>query len=88
MRQAIAKVIGIAARENLSLRFQTAKGAGMNDTVAIPLKGVAVGVRRLGVAASVGIFYVDRIRSEVGIGGQTLVPSCQFNNQANFPAKR
>jgi hypothetical protein len=63
-------VVGVAARENLGLRFQTAKGAGMDDAVAVALKVVAVGMRRLGMAASSGIFYVDGIVGELGVRGQ------------------
>jgi len=48
VRQPVAEVIGITAGEDLRLRFQPPKGAGVNDTVAVALKIVAVGVRRLG----------------------------------------
>src|SRR5258708_20254849 len=34
MRQAIAKMVGIARGENLRLGFKPAKSAGINDTVA------------------------------------------------------
>ena len=44
MSQPIAKVIGVAASENLSFRFEAAEGAGVNDAVAVTLKVVAVGV--------------------------------------------
>jgi hypothetical protein len=70
VRQSIAKVVGVAARENLGLRFQTAKGAGMDDAVAVALKVVAVGMGKLGITASAGIFYVDGIVGELGIGNQ------------------
>jgi len=76
--QAIAKVVGVAARENLSLRLQTAEGAGMDDAVAVALKIVAVGMGRFGMAASAGIFYVDGVVGELGVGSQLLLPSCQF----------
>jgi hypothetical protein len=76
--QAIAKVVGVAAGENLGLRFQTAEGAGVNDSVAVALKIVAVGMGRFGMAASAGIFYVDGVVGELGVGGQLAVPSCQF----------
>ena len=79
MRQAIAKVVGVAARENLSLRFQTAKCARMNDAVAIAMKGVAVGMRRFGMAASARAFDVDGVGGELGVSRQLRVPRCQFN---------
>src|SRR5690349_12256513 len=34
----VAEVVGTSVRKNLSLVFQTAKCAGMDDAVAIPLK--------------------------------------------------
>jgi hypothetical protein len=64
VREAVAEVVGITASEDLSLGFETAKSAGMNDAVAIPLKVVAVGMRRLGMAASAGVFYVDGVVGE------------------------
>ena len=61
MRQPVAEVVGVTAGENLCLRFQPAKGARMDNTVAVALKVVAVGMRRLGMAASARVFYADRI---------------------------
>ena len=73
VRQAVAEVVGVAAGENLSLRFQAAKGAGMDDAIAVALKVIAVGMRRLGMAASAGFFYAHRI---VGEHGESL--ACGF----------
>ena len=64
VRQAIAKMIGLATGENLGLGFQAPEGTGMNDAVAIALKIVAVGVRGLGMAASERHFSTDSIRSQ------------------------
>src|SRR5208282_556778 len=64
MRQPVAEVVGVTAGENLRLRFQPAKGAGVDDTIAVALKVVAVGMRRLGMAASAGVFYAHRIVGE------------------------
>src|SRR5260221_7825815 len=64
--QPVAEMIGVAAGENLRLRFQAAKGAGMDDTVTVALKVVAVGMRWLGMAASAGVFYAHRIVGEHG----------------------
>jgi hypothetical protein len=44
-------VIRITVREHLGLAGQTAKGARMDDTGAVTLKGRAVRVRRLRVLA-------------------------------------
>ena len=52
MGQAIAEVVGEAAGENLGLGFEPAKGAGMNDAVAVALEIVAIrmlGLREFGV---------------------------------------
>jgi len=66
VRQPVAEMIGVTAGENLRLRFQTAKGAGMDDTITVALKVVAVRMRRLGMAASAGVFYAHRIVGEHG----------------------
>src|SRR5580704_342753 len=57
-------MIGVAAGEDLSFRFQAAKGTGMDDTVAIALKVVAVGMLRLEMTASAGVFDAHRIVGE------------------------
>lgn len=69
VRQAVAEVIGVTASEHLSLRFEASKRAGMDDAITIALKIVAIGVRRLGMAASAGIFYANGI---VGQHGESL----------------
>src|SRR5579871_5562043 len=70
--QAIAEVVGKAAGEDLSFGFQTAKGAGVDDAVAVALEGIAVGMRRLGVAASAGIFHTHSVGGQhVGISSQS-----------------
>jgi len=55
VRQAIAEMIGVAAGKDLGLGLETAKGAGMNDAVAVALKVVAVGMLRLRMTASAGV---------------------------------
>ena len=55
VRQTGAEVIGVAAGEDLRLIFQTAESARVDDTVAVTLKIIAIGMRRLpdsGVRAS------------------------------------
>ena len=76
--EAVAKVVGVAAREDLRLRFQTAEGAGMNNAVAVALKVVPVGMRRFGIAASAGVFCADGVVGELGVGSQLPAPSSQF----------
>ena len=66
VRQPVAEVVGVAAGKDLRLRFQTAKGAGMDDAVAVALKVVAVRMRRLGIAASARVFHAHRIVGEHG----------------------
>jgi hypothetical protein len=45
MREPVAEVIADALGENLGFVFEAAEGARVNDTVAIALKVVAIGVR-------------------------------------------
>jgi hypothetical protein len=48
--QASAKKIAFVVEKDLGLVFEAAKGAAMNDAVAIPLVFRAVSRRRLGLA--------------------------------------
>src|SRR5450755_1087509 len=64
--ETVAEVVGIAPRENLRLGFETAKGAGMNHTIAVALKVVAVGMLRLGEAASAGVLDVHGVAGQHG----------------------
>src|SRR5580698_7946851 len=64
VRQSIAKVVRIAASEDLGLSLEAAKGAGMNDAVAVALKVVAVGMLRLGETASAGLGRMHRVVGE------------------------
>ena len=80
--QAIAEVVGVAAGEDLGLGFEAAKSAGMDDAVAVALKVVAVGMLRLGITASAGLFHVHRVVGQHGeslaeASTQYLVPSTQ-----------
>jgi len=70
VRQTVAKMIGVTARKDLSLCLQTPESAGMDDAVAIALKVVSVGMGRLEMAASAGVFYVDGVVGELAISGQ------------------
>ncbi len=64
VRQAGAEVVGVAAGEDLRLVLQPAKGARVDDAVAIALEWIAIRMRRLGIAASARIFDADGIRGE------------------------
>src|SRR5580658_9438458 len=75
VRQAIAEVVGISARENLSLRLQAAEGASVNDAIAVALIVVAVRMRRLGMASSTGLFNMHRV---VGEHGESLAVLAAF----------
>src|SRR5258706_4996497 len=66
MRQAIAKMVGIARRENLRLGFKAAKSAGMNDAVAVTRVGTSVRMGRLGITPAAGLFRAHRPGSRSG----------------------
>jgi hypothetical protein len=55
MSKPVAEMVGVASGENLGLGFQTAKGPRVNDSVAISLKIVAIGMRRLSMTPSAGL---------------------------------
>ena len=69
MGQAVAEVIGVAAGEDLGLGFQTAKGAGVDDAVAVALEVVAIGMLGLGDAASAGLLHPHGV---IGQHGRSL----------------
>jgi hypothetical protein len=60
----VAKVVGVAAGENLRFGFEAAKGASVNDAVAVALEVVAVGMNCFGEAASAGVFDVHRVAGQ------------------------
>src|ERR1700736_1885925 len=60
VRQAIAKMIGETHGKNLGLGFQAAKGARVNNTIAVANIIVAVGMRRLNTATAARILDVHR----------------------------
>ena len=51
VRETVAEMVGIARCEDLRLRFEPAKGAGMNYAIAVAGKIGAVGMRRFSVPA-------------------------------------
>ena len=62
--QPVAKVIGVAAGENLGLGFEAAEGTRVDNPVTVALEVVAVGMLRLGVAATARLLYAHRVISE------------------------
>src|SRR5581483_313862 len=66
VRQAIAKMVGISASEDLRLMVQPAERAGMNDPVAVAFEVVTVGMARLWITASTGLLDAHGIGSEHG----------------------
>jgi hypothetical protein len=62
--QAIAKVVGVAPGEDLGFVFEAAEGAGVDDSIAIALIVVAVGMWRFREAASTGLFHVYRVAGQ------------------------
>ena len=52
MRQPVAEVIGQSGRENLGLSFETAKGACVNDAIAISLEAIAIRVLGFRITAA------------------------------------
>jgi hypothetical protein len=61
VRQPVAKMVGITARKNLRLVFETAEGSRMNDPVAVALKVIAVSVWRLRDTTPARIFDLHRV---------------------------
>ena len=84
VRQAGAKVVGVAAGEDLRLVLQPPKGAGVNDAVAVALKGIAVRVRRLRMTAAAGVFNADCVRSEHGESVTKQVSRFEFQQQSQL----
>src|SRR6266576_1486236 len=66
MRQPIAKMVRVAGGENLGLGFEAAKGARMDDTVAVPRISAAVRMVRLGKTPSAGFFCAHGPRGRRG----------------------
>ena len=64
MRQAVAKMVGVAAGENLRLVFEAPKGTCMDDAVPVPFKVIPVGVGRLPIPAAAALLHPH------GIAGQ------------------
>ena len=57
VRQAISKVVGVSASENLGLGFEAAESSRVNYAVTVSLKIIAIRMRRLRVAAATGVLH-------------------------------
>src|ERR1019366_7315286 len=62
--QAGAKVVRVAAGEDLRLVFQPAERPSMDDAITVALKGVTVGMRRLRIAPSARVLHAKRVAGE------------------------
>src|SRR4029077_20361578 len=60
VRQPIAKMVGIARRENLRLGFQPAKSARVDDAVAVPRIDTTIRMEGFRVAAAAGLLSTHR----------------------------
>jgi hypothetical protein len=69
-------MIGITASEDLGLRLKPAKGSRVDDAITITLKFVAVGMPRLGMTASAGLFHPHGV---VGEHGESLAEAALSN---------
>src|SRR5271156_2952808 len=80
MGEPVAEVIGIAASEDLSFVFKAAKGAGVDDAVAVALEVVAVGMRRFREAAPAGLLHLHLVAGQhlEILTCQSLVPSSWY----------
>src|SRR5438270_1665879 len=56
VRQAISRVVGVSASENLGFGFE-AESSRVNYAVTVALKIIAIRMRRLGVAAATGVLH-------------------------------
>ena len=64
MGQAVAKMVGVAAGEDLRLVFEAPKSTCMDDAVPVPFKIITVGVGRLPIPAASALLHPH------GIAGQ------------------
>src|SRR5208282_1234869 len=79
--QAIAKVVRVAAGEDLSLSLEAAESSGMDYAIAVTLKVIAVGMVRLGITASAGLLHPHGV---VGEHGESLTEAALRTQQSAF----
>src|SRR5437660_4010884 len=66
MRQAVAEMVRVARSEDLRLGFEAAKGAGMNNAIAVTSVGTAVRMGLLGITPAAGSLRAHRPGSRSG----------------------
>src|SRR6267142_4612207 len=67
VRQPVAEMVGVPAREDLGLVLKPAESAGMDDPVPVSLKIVAIWMTRLRIAPSPAVFRPKRVRRQHGL---------------------
>jgi hypothetical protein len=67
MSEAVAEMVRVAAREDLRLCLQAAKGPRVDDAITVALEVVAVRMGGLGITASARLFDVDSVVGEMGL---------------------
>src|ERR1051326_784657 len=77
----IAKMVGKAAGENLSLIFQAPEGARVDHAVAVALEIIAIGMRGLGMAASAGGNDSERGERELFYDTLRLSHACRLKKK-------
>jgi len=86
VRQAIAEVIGNDRGEDLRLGFQTAKGTGMDDAVAIALKWIAIRMFGLGITPSPAFGKREtQVSQHYATSGSRSGFAPQFRRSRRFP---
>src|ERR1700722_511965 len=78
MGQAVAKMIRIGTREDLSLVFEAAESPRMNDAVAVPHVVVSISVRTLGVPPSPGLFDPNGVTCKNRCGAEGDQSGCKL----------
>ena len=66
-------MVGVAARENLCLGFQSAKSAGVDYAVAIALKIIAIRMAGFEKTAPAGLFHSHRVFGEHAVSLALLI---------------
>src|SRR6185503_9499347 len=84
--QPVAKVIGITAGEHLRLGFKPSERPGVNDSVAITLEVIAVGMGRLRMTASARVLHRIACEHELSVANEHF--AVPITSQAAYKRKR